>query len=177
MKLRLHLGAPGEGEPWASFPPEPFLRGDKLESVLEEELPLLYGEIENYEEVEVSVSLLDRAKIGEINKNYRGIDEPTDVLSFPLWETEGRFAPALPFGLLPLGDILICLDEAEREHALSRSEAFCLTLAHGFLHLLGWNHDTPEKERAMRERQELLTSKLLRAAEDTEDPMEEQVEE
>ena len=172
MKLHLRLGAPEDGEPTFGEPPSPFTAG-KLEDVLEEELPLLYEEIENYEEIEVSVSFLDREEIREINKNYRGIDEPTDVLSFPLWEEEGRFAPALPFGLLPLGDILICLGEAEREHELNRPEAFSLVLAHGFLHLLGWNHDTPEKERSMWERQELLKSKLLRAIEAAEERVEE----
>ena len=162
MKLHLRFGAPEDGEPTLEEPPSPFPAG-KLEGVLEEELPLLYEEIENYEEVEISVSFLDIAEMREVNKNYRGIDEPTDVLSFPLWEKEGRFAPEIPFGLLPLGDILVCLDEAEREHDLSRSEAFCLMLAHGFLHLLAWDHDTPEKERTMWERQELLKLKLLRA--------------
>ena len=166
MKLHLRLGAPGEAEPLDFFPP-----AEKLEGVLEKELPLLYEDIGNYEEVEVSVSFLDKAEIREINKNYRGIDEPTDVLSFPLWEKEGRFVPELPFGLLPLGDILICPDEAEREHGLSRPEAFCLVLAHGFLHLLGWDHDTPEKERAMWERQELLRLKLFRALDAPEERM------
>ena len=172
MKLHLHFGAPKDGESTLEEPPSPF-PSEKLEGVLEEELPLLYEDIGNYEEVEVSVSFLDKAEMREINKNYRGIDEPTDVLSFPLWEEEGRFAPALPFGLLPLGDILICLDEAEREHELSRSEAFCLVLAHGFLHLLGWDHDTPEKEQVMWERQELLKSKLSRAVKSAEKRVEE----
>lgn len=157
MKLRLNIDASEEGEPPSPFSPREI---GKLKGVFEEEIPLLYEEIEKYEEVELSISFLDRGEIREVNKNYRGIDEPTDVLSFPLWEEGGRFAPAPPFGILPLGDILICLDEARREHG---QEALCLALAHGFLHLLGWDHDTPAKERAMWDRQELLRSKLAEA--------------
>jgi len=104
----------------------------------------------------------------EVNKQYRGLDEPTDVLTFPLWEEEGRFAPPdfaqQPFDTLPLGDIVICQEEAEREHApMPCKAALCLALAHGFLHLLGWDHETPEKEKFMWDRQELLKSKLLNA--------------
>jgi probable rRNA maturation factor len=63
-----------------------------------------------------------------------------------------------------LGDIVICPEAAEREHAPAGQRAsMCLVLAHGFLHLLGWDHDTPEKELAMWERQGLLRSKLLTA--------------
>ena len=91
-------------------------------------------------------------------------------------EEEGRFVPPSAFGMFPLalGDIVICPEEAEREHApMARMEALCLVLAHGFLHLLGWDHDTPEKERAMWERQELLGAKLSRAIEALEERVEE----
>ena len=157
--------------------PSPFLAGiEKLESVLGAELPLLCQgqtcqKLGNYAEIEVSVSFLDRAEMMDVNKQYRGLDEPTDVLTFPLWEEEGRFAPPdlaqQPFGVLPLGDIVICPEEAEREHApMPYPEILCLVLAHGFLHLLGWDHDTPEEEKLMWDRQELLKSKLLLAVEE-----------
>jgi probable rRNA maturation factor len=67
-------------------------------------------------------------------------------------------------GFLPLGDIVICPEGVRRFHgSLPYPEALCLLLVHGFLHLLAWDHDTPEKERAMWERQELLQSRLLPA--------------
>ena len=162
--MKLHIIIDSE-EFLPSLPslPDPFFPGaiEKIEGVFEKELPLLCKILENYAEAEVSLSFLDSAEMREVNKQYRGIDEPTDVLSFPLWEEEARFAPP-DFGMLPLGDIVICLEEAEREHTpMARMEAFCLVLAHGFLHLLGWDHDTPEKEKIMWERQELLKSKLL----------------
>jgi len=165
MKLRIKTDTPEEGDlltaSTAPFPPAAIC---KLEGVFEEELPLLRQGAESYAEVEISLSFLDPSEMAEVNKQHRGLDEPTDVLTFPLWEEEEHFAP---IGLLLLGDIVICPAEAEREHApMGRVEALCLVLAHGFLHLLGWDHDTPEKEQAMWDRQELLKSKLLGAVEE-----------
>ena len=164
MKLRIKIDPERD-------PPDPFLPNavEKLESVFGEELPLLCRchKLENLgknAEAEISVSFLDQADMRDVNKQYRGLDEPTDVLTFPLWEEEECFAPHVSFELFPLGDIVICPEEAEREHApMTRPEALCLVLAHGFLHLLGWDHDTPEKEEIMWERQEFLKSRLLGA--------------
>jgi len=147
---------------------------EKFEGVLEEELTLLFQHelapwrqrLEKHAEIHVSLSFLSRAEMLEINRNYRDEDESTDVLSFSLWdEGGGGFAPPeLPFDVFPLGDIVICMEETEREHApMAGPEALCLVFAHGFLHLLGWDHDTPEKEKLMWERQELLKSKMLKA--------------
>ena len=170
MNLRIKIDIPEEEDPPNPFPPEAI---EKLETVFEEELPLLCGRLENLgkdAEVEISVSFLDKVEMRELNKQHRGLDEPTDVLTFPLWEESGGFEPlacASPlFSLLPLGDIVICPEETELEHAsMARLEALCLVLAHGFLHLLGWDHDTPEKEKLMWERQESLKSKLQNAIE------------
>ena len=151
MNLRLNASDP-EAEEGCPIPPEAL---EALERILGEELELLCPEAG---EAEVSVSFLDAVEMREVNREHRGIDEATDVLAFPLWEGGGPF-----FGLLPLGDVLICLEEAEREHPLGRAGALCLVLAHGFLHLLGWDHDTPESERAMWERQDVLKSRLLAA--------------
>ncbi len=160
MKLQLHLDAPEEGDPQS---PISSLAAEGFARIFEEELPLFYPDADNYDEVEISVSFLDCESMRQVNKDYRDTDEATDVLSFPLWEEDGRFLPkgALP-ELLPLGDILICPEEVSRMHGpLPFSEALCLVLAHGFLHLLAWDHDTPEKERTMWERQEQIKVKLL----------------
>jgi probable rRNA maturation factor len=161
MKLRMNIDSEED-------PPSPFPSGaaEKLESVLEEEAPLLCPRLGDYAEAEVSVSFLDPAEMRDVNKQHRGLDEPTDVLTFPLWEEGEPFAPPVPFGPLPLGDILICVEETEREFIqMPRLEALCLVLAHGFLHLLGFDHDTPEKEKIMWDRQEFLKSRLLDAVE------------
>jgi probable rRNA maturation factor len=155
----LNIDASEEDDP---CDPVPSFVIEKLEGILGEELLLCCPEAGQYEQVELSVSFLSGEDMRKINKDHRGIDEATDVLSFPLWEENGCFSPKAPFALLPLGDILICPEEAKREH--EPSSALFLMLAHGFLHLLAWDHDTPEKERAMWERQEFLKSKLLQAA-------------
>ena len=164
MKLSIKIDIPEEGDPPSPLLPRTIV---KLESVFEKELPLLSPQLENYAEVEVSVSFMDDAEMKALNKQHRGFDEPTNVLTFPLWEEMGRFAPPAAFDMLPLGDVVICPEETEREHApMVRGEALCLVLAHGFLHLLGLDHDTPEKEEIMRERQEFLKSRLLNAIEE-----------
>ena len=153
-----------EGDPPSPFTPAAI---ERLESVFKEELQLLGQGFEDYAEVEISVSFLNCAEMRDVNKQHRELDEPTDVLAFPLWEKGERFILPAPFGLLPMGDIVICPEEAEREHApMARMEVLCLVLAHGFLHLSGWDHDTPEKELAMWDRQNLLKSKLLSAVEE-----------
>jgi probable rRNA maturation factor len=174
--LKLHIGvdSPEEGDPQSPLYAFLLSAGEgKFDSGFEEELTLLRPESGGYEQAELSVAFMDSAEIRELNKKYRGIDESTDVLSFPLWEEqdfggeEQGFAlspeGAVP-GLLLLGDILICPEQVEKIHpSLSREEGLCLMLAHGFLHLLGWDHDTPEKEEAMWARQDVLVSKLLAA--------------
>jgi probable rRNA maturation factor len=101
-------------------------------------------------EGEVSVSFVDDEEIHALNRAYRGVDRPTDVLSFAL--EEGDDFPA-PDGTLPvLGDIVISVPTAVRQaaeygHSVERETGFLLV--HGFLHLLGYDHDTEEAEREM----------------------------
>ena len=102
---------------------------------------------EGVRRLEVSLSFRDRASMAELNRDYRGVEGPTDVLSFPLWEEEGRFLPP-PWEDLPLGDLVVCPEEVEPlEGSLDRG--MLLVVHHGFLHLLGWDHDTSEKEARM----------------------------
>jgi len=82
-------------------------------------------------ECELSLLFADTDEIQELNLNYRGIDSPTDVLSFPMMEP------------LLLGDIVICREIAESQaveygHSSGREIAFLFT--HGLLHLLGYDH-------------------------------------
>jgi probable rRNA maturation factor len=170
LKLNIGVDSPEEGDPQS--PLHTFLlsaAGGAFDRVFEEELKealaLLHPKAGGCEQAELSVAFVDGAEMRKLNKEYRGIDEPTDVLSFPLWADGGNFSPqsAVP-GLLPLGDILICPEQVQAIHpSLPREDALCLMLAHGFLHLLAWDHDTPEKEKAMWTRQEALVSKLRAA--------------
>lgn len=105
------------------------------------------------EECEISVSIVDNEEIHQINKQFRGIDRPTDVLSFPqLTFEEGERMERNEDGEVVLGDIIISLERAREQaeeygHSLKREIAF-LT-AHSMLHLLGYDHMTPEEEKEM----------------------------
>ena len=110
-------------------------------------------------EAELSVLITDDAGMRMLNSEYRGIDEPTDVLSFPQLE------PGEP-GLLGsreeevLGDIVIDI-EAARRQVSGRGSALDRELevlaAHGLLHLLGYRHDDRGGSRLMREAEMRLT--------------------
>ncbi len=95
---------------------------------------------------EVSVTFTDNDKIHALNREYRNVDRPTDVLSFPLYEGND-FGQA--FGTVALGDIVLSLEKAKSQaeeygHSFEREVAF-LTV-HSTLHLLGYDHETSEED-------------------------------
>ena len=99
----------------------------------------------------VSVSFVDDEEIHSLNRDYRNVDRPTDVLSFSLVEGEDNF-PSIAGEPEPLGDIVISIPTAlrqadEYEHSVERELAFLLV--HGFLHLIGYDHQTKEQEQEM----------------------------
>ena len=110
---------------------------------------------------EVSVTFTDNEGIHELNQRFRGVDRPTDVLSFPLLDFDGT-AEEPPVDELAgiLGDIVLSLEMAEKQgeefgHGTVREVAF-LTV-HSMLHLLGYDHETGEEdEMEMRERQRVI---------------------
>ena len=97
-------------------------------------------ETSNYklETISLSVNLVSKEEIQKLNKEHRGKDAPTDVLSFPVDAEAGD-----------LGDIFICLSiakkRAEDDNMTIEKELSWLTI-HGFLHLLGYDHDKSEEE-------------------------------
>lgn len=103
--------------------------------------------------LELSVVFLNDDDIHKINLQYRHIDAPTDVLSFPLWENEnGIFDPPSSWHSLPLGDIMICpniVANNASDNGKIFEEELILVLFHGFLHLIGFDHDTEEKRNIM----------------------------
>ena len=107
------------------------------------------------EDYEVSVLLTDDLHITELNREYRGIDSPTDVLAFAMREVEDNAV----FQSSVLGDIVISLDTAERQainskHSLE-TEVTLLTV-HGVLHLLGYDHQTEEEAAIMFTKQDTV---------------------
>jgi probable rRNA maturation factor len=113
-------------------------------------------------EVEVEVVLADEASIRDLNRLYRGRDEPADVLSFAA--IEGEAFLSAPDEAPSLGEVVICLPVAKAQASeASRAVAGELAhlLAHGLLHLLGYDHedDDPESTR-MKAREDALLSEL-----------------
>ncbi len=97
---------------------------------------------------ELSIVLTDDKQIHNLNKLYRDIDRPTDVLAFAM--SEGEFSE-LSASLL--GDVIISVPTAARqarERGAALMEEVTMLLAHGVLHLLGWDHRTAREDRAMR---------------------------
>lgn len=118
---------------------------------------------------EISVLLTDDEGIRELNRRFRGIDAPTDVLSFPLWSPDdGPWHEGLAEGAEgaededdlppePLGDVVISVPTAQRQaeeygHSLEREIGFLCV--HGVLHLLGFHHDDEGNRRRMRQLEE-----------------------
>lgn len=110
------------------------------------------------DKAEVSFVLTDDERIHQLNKTYRGKDRPTDVLAFAMHEGEfGELAGHL------LGDVIVSVPTARKQARAQRVdvlEEVTMLLAHGLLHLLGWDHDTDAKDRRMRAE----TSRLCAAA-------------
>ena len=124
-------------------------------------------------EAEVSLLLTDLEEIHEINRTQRGIDKPTDVLSFPmieypapgdfsrLEEAVGCFHP--DNGEAVLGDIVLCVDKVKEQaleygHSVIREYAFLIL--HSMLHLLGYDHMTKEEALVMETKQEQILKVL-----------------
>lgn len=138
----------------------------KLEQLLQ-----LAGESEGIADGEVSLTFTSDEEIHELNREYRGIDRPTDVLSFAMqedgvdeldiiFEVEHEEDADPISGML--GDIIISVDTAlaqseEYGHSLEREIGFLFV--HGFLHLIGYDHQDDETEAEMTAKQEAILQK------------------
>jgi probable rRNA maturation factor len=106
----------------------------------------------------VSFILVNDEEIHSINKQYRNIDRPTDVISFANIDSSED-------GILPyeLGDIFISIDKTKEqaksyEHSFLRE--FCFLACHGMLHLLGYDHQNPEDEKELIAKQKLVMKRI-----------------
>lgn len=112
-------------------------------------------------DLSVDVMLCDNETIHSINRDYRGKDTPTDVITFALFADSEPQMRVVADGEIPLGEIIISLEKvksqaAEREKTFE--EELYFILAHGILHLFGFTHDTEEKLEHMLELQQRLVS-------------------
>lgn len=122
-------------------------------------------------ESEWSLTYVDEDAIRTLNRDYRAVDAPTDVLSFGQEEDEGF---ALPEGVSLLGDVVIATPVARRQaeargHAVDAELA--LLMVHGLLHLLGHDHAEPEEKAAMWAEQARVLAALGFTVEDTGDAL------
>jgi probable rRNA maturation factor len=108
------------------------------------------------EDYEVSLSFVMNAEIQELNRQYRGKDEPTDVLSFPM---EGP--PDAPEKLL--GDIVISVEkmvEQAQEYGHGINREMIYLIVHSTLHLMGYNHLDDQEKAVMRQKEEAVIDQL-----------------
>jgi probable rRNA maturation factor len=117
--------------------------------------------------VEISLVITGQERIQELNREYRGADRPTDVLSFALSEEKAGEEPAAfiepPDGLLHLGEVIISYPQAEiqaREQGHSVNREMAILVIHGVLHILGYDHEEPEDETVMQAREKQILAGL-----------------
>lgn len=120
---------------------------------MEELLNFAQKKLEITEPCELSITFVNNDRIQEINREYRGKDKPTDVISFAMEEL-GEGEIQISGGNMPrvLGDIIISTDKAREQaedygHSVERELGFLAV--HGFLHLLGYDHETEADEKEM----------------------------
>ncbi len=109
--------------------------------------------LDRNEDQEVSIIITDDEQLRQLNRSFRGIDETTDVLAFPMAQIDPDS------GKLYLGDILISLEQAKAQsklHGNSLEEELQLLVVHGTLHLLGYDHIDPVDKERMWEAQEKI---------------------
>jgi probable rRNA maturation factor len=115
---------------------------------------------------EVGLVFTDSETVQQLNRDYRGVDEPTDVLAFYMLPQKGADSSfALPpDGVTRLGEVIISYPQAvaqAREQGHSPERELTLLVIHGMLHLLGYDHEEPEAESKMRERERELLERCL----------------
>ena len=134
----------------------------KYENIINKVFEQCFKEEDLYDyKMYISIILTDEEGINRINKKYRGIDKPTDVLSFPMFEPneieEAKKREEV------LGDIIVCIpivksQAVEYEHSEERE--FAYMLVHGFYHLMGYDHMVEEDKIKMRTKEETILDKL-----------------
>ncbi len=115
--------------------------------------------------LELGLVITSQERVQQLNRSYLGKDEPTDVLAFSMLpeplatsEFEADSSPFVqpPDGVLHLGEVIVSYPQAviqaeEQRHSVKREIA--ILIIHGVLHLLGYEHDNPERERPMKTRE------------------------
>jgi len=110
-------------------------------------------------DLELTLVLTDDAQLHALNRQFLGVDEPTDVLAFAATGEGGVESPSFvspPDGVWHLGEVVISYPQAviqAAEHRHPVEQEIAILVIHGVLHLLGYEHDMPERERRMKARE------------------------
>lgn len=142
---------------------ESLLDTERLRSIAEQAL-LEQGIGAN---TEAGLVITGQEHMRELNRDFRGHDEPTDVLAFAMQDSPAGTFVSPPDGTLHLGEVIISypqalLQAAERGHPVTREVA--ILIVHGMLHLLGFDHDEPGPEAEMKAREKAILVKLKEVA-------------
>lgn len=108
---------------------------------------------------DVSVTFVSPEEIHQLNRDYRGVDRVTDVLSFPQYNSPEE----MQGDLIELGDVVICREQAEaqaEEYGHSFQREIIYLFVHSILHLLGYDHMEEEEKKEMRAREEEVMEHL-----------------
>ncbi len=137
----------------------------KLKMLIRNAVEATLDHVQYHNPCEVSVTFVDNDGIHALNQKFRGVDRPTDVLSFPLFDYEGESEEPLVDELMGiLGDIVLSLEQAKLQaeeygHSFEREVAFLCV--HSMLHLLGYDHETSEEdEKEMRSTQSAIMEEM-----------------
>jgi probable rRNA maturation factor len=149
-------GGPDEAQVFVSFSDEQTLNVDERRLV---ELARRTAESEGATG-EISITLVDSGRMLELNQRYLGESHATDVLAFPIDE-EAPGAAAVAQGGPPrlIGEVVICPEVALRQSEAGLDAEMLLLVAHGVLHLLGYDHDSEDDAAGMRRRELDLTGR------------------
>ena len=126
---------------------------EEIENIVEKSIEAALKEIEFTDDYEVSVSFVGDDEIHELNRDYRGVDRTTDVLSFPM---DDEFTNML-------GDIVININkviEQAKEYGHSEKREISYLTVHSCLHLMGFDHEEEEDKKEMRAVEDRVMEKL-----------------
>ena len=126
---------------------------EEIEKIVEKSIEAALKEIDFTEDYEVSVSFVGDEEIHELNRDYRGVDRTTDVLSFPM---DDEFTNML-------GDIVININkviEQAKEYGHSEKREISYLTVHSTLHLMGFDHEEEEDKKEMRAVEDRVMEKL-----------------
>lgn len=118
-----------------------------------------------FEDAEISLTFVDAETIRMLNREHRGKDAVTDVLSFPLyeaWELE-EMNEIYEDEVVALGDIVLCIERAQeqaREYGHSPEREICFLICHSMFHLFGYDHEEEEERIRMRAKEEEVLTEL-----------------